>query len=200
MRRSIRVMCAASVVAVLGACSGLPWAERDAQLYSPVNGGVRVGQIGLAGGDSLTEGSIPVCVDVAGSVSITSVEPVEPLNGLSVTAFAVRTIPVGVTPLGDARGGLSAMGLDPEQQKVRTVSNICGEQSRANVGLDGPPPSGAVDERVELVVTVTATTVPAGAEALRIRYTDASGDERSTTSAFGIYMCPGEIGDACPAE
>ena len=196
----VRTACVTGAALSLAGCSLLPWAEHDAQLYSPIYGQVGVGMVGLAPGDLFSQGDIPVCVDVPGSVTITSVEPVEPSNGLSVVAFAVRRIPAEDVPLGNSVGDLTSMGLTQEQQINRVVTNVCGEQSRANVGLEGPPPAGTTEERVELVVTVTASAIPASAQALMIRFTDQSGDERSATSGFAVNLCSGQVGDPCPSE
>lgn len=198
--RLARSISAAAMAMLLAGCSALPWTENEPQLYSPVFGSVAVGMSGMRPGTSLSLGDIPLCVDVPGTVVITAVEPVNSLNATTVTDFAVRTIPPGDAPLGNAFGGLVAMGLNEEQQKNRLVSNVCGAQARANVGLEGPPPSGTVELRVDLVVTVTAPTFPAGAEALRIHYQDASGSEHSTVSAFAITMCAGKSTDPCPSE
>jgi hypothetical protein len=65
------------------------------------------------------------------------------------------------------------------------------------VGLAGPPPAGTVEQRVELDVTVTASTLPASAQAFRIHYRDSSGDQRSTVSNVSLRMCGGEVSDNC---
>lgn len=197
MKRGVLPVVLMCLVGGIAGCSSLPWAEQDAQLYSPVYGGVGVGVVGMAADDLLSEGGIPLCLDAPGSVTITAVEAVEPSNGLSVVDFAVRYIPLGDVPQGDGLGDLSTLGLTQAEKSQRAVTNVCDEQSRANVGLDGPPPEGTQPERVELAVTVTAPAVPASTKALLIRYTDASGDERTTTSAFAIAMCPGQAGDSC---
>lgn len=198
-RTNLVRMAAVAVAAMqLSACSTLPWAEKDAQLYSPVNGRVGVGIAGVAAGGMRSVGDVPVCVDVPGSVTITSVEPVEPTNGFSVIAFAVRTIPLGDAPLGDGNGDLASLGMTREEQGRKSVTEICGDQARANVGLDGPPPPGVDDsQRMDLAVTVSAPAMPASSRTLLIRYTDASGDERSTTSAFSIGLCDGNVDDPC---
>lgn len=116
---------------------------------------------------------------------------------MTVVAFAVRTIPAGVSPKGEALGDLTAMGVTAAEQQQRVVSNVCGAQSRSNVGLTGPPPAGTTEQWVEVDVTVTAPTLPASAQAFRIQYRDALGHERSTVSNVSLAMCGGKVGDAC---
>jgi len=178
----------------------MPWSRPEPVLYSPVSGHVGEGMVGLKPHDELSVGDFPLCLDEPGSVTITSVEPMDVQNGMTVVAFAVRTIPVGDVPLGNAVGGLGALGLTVDQQKNRIVDNVCGEQSRSNVGLDGPAPAGTMEKRVELDVTLTAPTIPASARAFRIYYVDASGAERFTISPITITMCAGKVGDDCPSK
>ncbi len=188
----------ALVALSLAGCSALPWVSEGPTLYSPVYGSAALGQVGLSQGDLWSVGDIPLCLDEAGSVTITRVELVAPSNDLSVAAFAVRTVPIGKTPRGGGLGDLSTLGMTRAEQKVHTVTNICDEQSRANVGLDGAPPEGTPVQRVGLAVTVTSTVLPAQAQALRIYYLTPSGKERSTTSPVALDMCAGKIGDDCP--
>ena len=197
MRSGAWVVVLCVTIGGIAGCSSLPWSEHDAQLYSPVNGRVGEGHAGMAPNALLSLGDIPLCVDVPGSVTITGVEPVAPSNGFSVTAFAVREIPAGDEPPGNGLGGLSSLDLTPTQQARRAVTNVCDEQSRANVGLDGPPPAGTETRRVDLVITTTAPRLPASARELLIHYTDASGDQRTTTSAVSLALCAGTITDAC---
>ncbi len=167
-------------------------------LYSPVNGGVGVALPNISPGEFLSE-SMPLCIDEAGTVTITRVEPIDPADELSILDFAVRTTHPGATPLGAAQGDLSAMGLTPKEQAVHEVTNVCNELLRANVGLEGAPPDGTPDPRVDLVIAFSATAVPAHTEAIRIYYSTASGEERSTTSPLTIDLCEGKVSDfGCP--
>jgi hypothetical protein len=197
MKRGASLIVMTCLAGSLAGCSSMPWTEHDAQLYSPVNGQVGEGQSGLKPDDKLSIGDIPVCLDKPGSVTITKVEPVGAMNGMTVVAFAVRTIPDGTTPMGAAIGDLTAMGVTPAEQQQREVSNVCGAQSRANLQLQGPPPAGTEERRVEVDVSVIATTLPASSQAFRILYRDASGDERSTLSNIALTMCGGKVVDPC---
>jgi hypothetical protein len=188
----------AAVVALAGTgCSALPWSDHSPQLYSPVNGRFGASQVGLTPGSTLTEGSIPVCVDEPGTVTITRVVPIDPVNAITVIAYAVRSIPANSSPLGASPGDLTAIGLSGAQQRIHSVSKVCDAQERATVGLDGAPDPGTPDPRIDLVVTFTAPRLPARATGLRLDYTVA-GQNGSATAAFDVAMCAGTIGDTCP--
>lgn len=186
-----------ALLSLAAACSALPWTSHPPRLFSPVNGRVGAGQVGLSAGSKLTEGDIPLCLDQPGTATITNVQPIDTVNGLTVLAFAVRHIPAGSVPKGDAIGDLSAIGMSDHEQQLHDVTNICDAQERANVGLDGAPPPGTPDPRIDLVVTFTAPRLPATAERLKIDYT-VDGERGSTEAAFAIAMCAGKIGDPCP--
>lgn len=156
MGRSWRVGFSLTIAIVVAGCSVGPWRKDQPLLYSPANGSVAVSQGGLRAGDRLSEGGVPLCLDVPGSVTVTRVETLGTWNGLYVDAFAVRTVAPGEVPVGGAAGGLDALGLTADEQTIRTVTNVCGAESRALVGLEGPPPAGSVEQRVDLVVAVSA--------------------------------------------
>lgn len=181
---------------LLAGCSLLPWSDHGPTLYAPVNGSVGEGQTGLTPGVHFSFGDLPVCLDEAGTATITRVELVNPVNGLTVLAFAVRTIPAGTTPWGAHPGDLTDLGLTPAEQATTTVTNVCGQVARRNAGLDGPPPAGTSDQRVELDLTLSAPHLPARADAVRIWYR-VDGQDRSTLSPVAFALCAGKIGDSC---
>jgi hypothetical protein len=164
-------------------------------LYSPVNGHAGIGQAGMLADEYVSEGDIPLCLDSAGSATVTSVELVRPSGGLRIVEFGIRTIPVGDAPLGNAYGDLAALGLSTKQARHRQVTNVCDAQSRENVGLSGGPPPGTADERVELDITLTANKLPATTDGLVIHY-QAGGRAGTAESSVTFALCAGSL-DTC---
>jgi hypothetical protein len=185
----------AASLALVG-CSSLPWARSQPRLYSPVAGSFGVGQSGLAVGERMSQGDIPLCIDRPGTVTITGVEPLARTNGMRVIDFAVRTIPAGSAPLGGAVGDLSSMGMSVAEQKVHQVTWVCGAQARSNVGLDPGTDVGDQAMRIDLVVTLAADALPAVIQGLRIHYS-AEGHEDSTEARVAFAMCEGKTDDEC---
>ena len=191
-------MAAVAVVALVVATVGVRVLTRGPSpaLYSLVNGHVGAGQAGLSPGMLLSEGDIPLCVDSAGTATITSVELVRPTGGLRIVAFGIRTIPLGVTPNGEALGDLTVLGLTPQQVRQREVTNVCSGQSRQNVGLSGDAPPGTLEARVELDITLVGVTLPAAAEGLLIHY-ESGGRASTDGSPFSFALCAGTALSRC---
>ena len=86
----------------------------------PVSDGVG----NVAPGAPVVWGSVLVCVSEPGTATITSVEPVDPVGGLTVDDFAVRPNPwkAGVDAVGAAHSDLEHLGFGT----AKTVDVPCG--------------------------------------------------------------------------
>lgn len=182
------------LVSLVG-CGGKGQPPGPPRLYSPVNGQIGFGRSGLTPGKQFSWGAIPLCLDRPGQVTVTSVEAVDAVNGLQVVAFAVR--PYRNNAQGNADGDLAALGFSPADIVGRTITQVCDQGSRANVGLPTALPSGASAGQSELAITVVGTSERrATATSLRIGYTS-SGQHFTTTAAVALALCPGTPDARC---
>jgi hypothetical protein len=149
--------------------------------------------------------TVPVCLDEAGSVTITDVEPADGGTDLTIRDFAVRSVDSKTNTI--TAGGLASAGLSKAERSVRVVDSVCRTKDRQAVGLQGEAPDGASGVRAELVVTVSpvdalgSSTGPDvltnQANGLRISYTSGNG-QHVATSSLGVTLCSHPLGDNCP--
>ena len=196
LRRGVGMMWVVAVSLVLAGCGSPPWVTSQPHLYSPVNGSFGVGQSGVAPGGHVSQGDIPLCIDQSGTVTITSVEPITSTNGMKVLDFAVRSIPAGDTEIGGAVGDLTSLGMTKAEEQVRQVSTVCNAQERSNVGLNPGSDTSDRTTRIDLVVTMGASALPAGISGLRIHYS-VNGVEGSTESRVSFAICGEKVTDEC---
>jgi hypothetical protein len=193
--RLIRAAAALGAAVAVAGCSSHPEVGSQPLLYSPVNGSFGSGLAGLTPGSHISQGDIPLCVSEPATVTITGVEPITSTNGMTVSNFAVRTIPTGSAPLGVAIGDLGSLGMTKTEQEVHQVSVVCNTLERSNVGIE-PASDPSVHPRIDLVVTMSADGLPASIKRLRILYT-VNGVAATTESRVAFAMCGGKTTDVC---
>ncbi|HEX8941428.1 MAG TPA: lipoprotein [Candidatus Limnocylindrales bacterium] len=143
-------------------------------------------------GQSVSFGSIMLCLSRAGSATLRSVAVHQPTGDIEVQAFAVRPNPFtrGLEGVGSARGAISDLhaDLDPSAPG-KTVAGVC--------AADPTKPTDAESAHsVELVVQVARGGGDvAGGSALDVVY-EAGGSTRTAVIPFGVWLCAA----ACPPE
>ncbi|MEP6813947.1 MAG: hypothetical protein ABI873_00175 [Marmoricola sp.] len=178
----------ATVVLGLGlllvACGALRELDSWARLIEG-NGLVNHTSLGVgnvASGQTVSIGSMPLCLSRAGRVRVTAVRPVDPVGPLRVTGFAVRPNPYwlghesGGTMLGDKIGPLTANGFGHSH----IVDVACGKGDTGagyELGLQLWRPGRA----------------PVAASGFRVEY-ESAGHRARVILPNGVVLCPREAG------
>lgn len=139
--------------------------------------------------ESLSFGSIMLCVSAKASATITTVRLDQPQGDLRVEAFAVRSNPIPNGPaLGSEQGTLTEFDPAFVPADVQHVAGVCPADPSA------PTPAEATT-LTELGVQVRlASGDVGGGRALDVDY-QIDGQSRTLTVPFGIWLCA----HACPA-
>jgi hypothetical protein len=143
----------------------------------------------VAASQPVTFGSIILCLEEAGSVTVRTVELVEPSGSVRLDSFALRPNPfVRQQPgVGAERSTLEELEFDPSVAQV--VDTECPGEGEDETWDGG--------SELAFQVSYDGSTETASAS-LNVTYEYASSGSRVLAIPFGVALCPGPCPDPSP--
>jgi hypothetical protein len=182
------VCCAATLLLSVTGCGSHNSGRGDGpQLVTPgAPNTVTVGLGHVQPDDVQSFGSMILCLDRKGSVTLTGVQPVQPHGGVQIKEWGVRPSPWWKHDHGTGIGALHGDLAHNHFAIGRKVSVTC---------------DPATGRGYELAVSVSMPDrTPASMRGLHVEY-DSNGQQRSLDYPITILLCPrGEVGDTCVAD